>query len=135
MLHFLPLLYRSQYTKLLAWVLRLGSQLRRSLPLSQKPEPTDWKRLAGWAGTLSSTALGMANFQLGMDGQLNFEAAHSLQFAIIANLLVGISAPPLRAGIIRSVAMPISSNWELTCQDEDCLLGDSCQGNRFVYRK
>ena len=101
------------------------------MPKSEKTTPTEWSMLSEWVECLATSALSSANLSLRLSNRLSLTAAKKLQFAIIANLLVGTTVPPLRAYIVRTVQVPSS---QYTCQDEDCLHGRTCQGNRFLFQ-
>lgn len=114
------------------WLNRLGCQLRAGLPKSVKPSPTDWKQLSAWATYLAKKALAGAEVDMRLSHELSHDTARDLQFAIIANLLVGTTVPPIRVFIIRTAQLPLANH---TCDDDDCLIGARCLGNRFVFER
>lgn len=116
------------------WLWALGAQLNIVLPKPERAYVPHWANVAEWADELAEQALNDYNMENNAHGSISRATARRVHDALMVCLVVGVAVPPLRLGILKSLALIDYAN-EHGCKDPDCQNPDTCLGNRILQVK
>jgi hypothetical protein len=116
------------------WLWALGAQLNVVLPKPERAYVPQWATVAEWADDLAEQAINDCNMEREARGSISRSTARRIHDALIVCLVVGIAVPPLRLGILKSLAL-IEHADENGCMDPDCRHPGACLGNRILQIK
>lgn len=111
------------------WFSVVAAQVSASMPKPPKKQAPQLHDVYKWVESLGRQALSAVDRDQASFGHITKRCAKLVQEAIIAILVTGQSAPPLRLSIVKTVYHPKYSG----CADQDCRVAmeDHCPGNRF----
>ena len=113
------------------WLWALSAQLNIVLPKPTRAYVPHWADVAEWADELAEQALDAATLERAANGRISRPTARGVHDALIVCLVVGVAVPPLRLGILKSLAVNDYA-LEHGCMDPDCQNHGVCLGNRVV---
>jgi hypothetical protein len=111
-----------------SWLAQLETQLGSVLPDPTKRETPTMDELISWVEELGNFAELEVHNDREFEGEITKATARLVQQTIIAMLVVGVCAPPIRLSIIKSAVHP---DYAKECMDPDCRRGPDCLGNVF----
>lgn len=111
-----------------SWLAQLETQLGSVLPDPSKKQTPSMDELLSWAEELGEYAESEVADDREVEGCITKPTARLVQQAIIAMLVVGFCAPPIRLSIIKTAVHP---DYVEECMDLDCRRGPDCRGNIF----
>jgi hypothetical protein len=121
---------REHAAKMDSWLSRMLAQLHASQPAQPKVDAPSIEATWEWVEDLVKGALAMVDAEMNLHGAIGWKTAWRVQQALVAALATGCYCPPPRISYIISLIHP-SFNSRIPCQDADCAMGLSCEGNRL----
>lgn len=117
-----------------AWLAKLLAQLHAAIPVKHKLDYPDITITWEWVEKLVTSALDAIDTEVTADGCIGYQTARLIQIALIAALVTGCYCPPPRIHVILSLMHPRFVG-RISCQDKDCINGETCKGNHIELIK